>query len=147
MPLAQVYRYDGGERWTLTGRLDETPDAKYRRVWTMAVYRGRLYCGTLPSGRVHALEAGRCASMDTELAPGWHHLAGVRERDRLKPYVDGKLAAESSSFEPADYDLSNGVPLSIGVGPQDHFRGLIRDLRLVRGALGPAEVAGLFSER
>ena len=49
LPLGQVYRYDGGDTWTLTGQLDTTPDVRYRRVWSMAVYRGKLFGGTLPS--------------------------------------------------------------------------------------------------
>ena len=37
LPLAQVYRFDGGTKWTCTGQLDRTPDVKYRRAWSMAV--------------------------------------------------------------------------------------------------------------
>ena len=47
-----------------------TPDVNYRRVWSMAVYQGRLFAGTLPSGRVYSLEAGKCATYDRELAAG-----------------------------------------------------------------------------
>ena len=89
LPLAEVYRHDGGTRWTRTGRLDLTPDVRYRRAWSMAVFDGRLFCGTLPSGRVHALEVGQSVTLDRALAPGWKHLAAVREGGRLSLHVNG----------------------------------------------------------
>ena len=51
LPLGEVYRYDGDQKWTLTGQLDTTPNVKYRRVWSMAVCQGKLFAGTLPSGQ------------------------------------------------------------------------------------------------
>ena len=69
LPLANVYRYEGGATWTNTGQLDTTPDVKYRRVWSMAVFEGKLFGGTLPSGRVYALQAGANATYDHALAP------------------------------------------------------------------------------
>jgi hypothetical protein len=62
LPLAEVYRFDGDESWTNVGRLDHTPDVKYRRAWSMAVFQGRLFCGTLPSGHVHSVEAGKTSA-------------------------------------------------------------------------------------
>ena len=97
LPLAEVYRLDDGTRWTRTGRLDLTPDVRYRRAWSMAVFDGRLFCGTLPSGRVHALEVGQSVTFDRALAPGWKHLAAVREGGRLSLYVDGTRVASSHS--------------------------------------------------
>ncbi|MSS70225.1 MAG: LamG domain-containing protein [Candidatus Latescibacteria bacterium] len=143
LPLAEVYRYDGGTAWTRTGQLDTTPDVRYRRAWSMAVFQGSLFCGTLPSGHVHSLEAGKSVTYDHELKPGWRHLVAVRHGDRLKLYVDGRLAATSSPFNPADYDLSNDSPLRIGFGAHDHFNGKIRDLRLYSRALTDAEVSAL----
>ena len=143
LPLAEVYRYDGGTTWTRTGQLDTTPDVRYRRAWSMAVYQGKLFCGTLPSGHVFALEAGKNVTHDHELAPGWRHLVAVRHNDRLKLYVDGMLVAASSPFDPADYDLSNDGPLRIGFGAHDHFNGRMSDLRLYNRALTDAEVSAL----
>ena len=143
LPLAEVYRYDEGMKWTRTGQLDTTPDVRYRRAWSMAVYRGKLYCGTLPSGHVYSIEAGKLVSHDHALPSGWVHLAAVKDRDRLKLYVDGKLAARSSVFESGEYDISNDRPMRIGFGAHDYFNGSMRDLRVYGRALGEAEIANL----
>lgn len=142
LPLAQVYRYDDSG-WTLTGRLDYS-DVVYRRAWSMAVYQGRLCCGTLPSGHVHALDAGVAVSRDFELAPGWRHVAAMRSGNRLKLFVDGKRVAESAEFDPARFDLAAAVPLKIGFGEHDYFHGSLRDVRLYRRALADREVNQLF---
>jgi hypothetical protein len=147
LPLAQVYRYEGDAAWSDVGRLDMTPDVTYRRVWSMAVYQGKLFAGTLPSGHVYSFEAGRNVTCDYELGPGWRHLAAVKEGDRLKLYVDGKLVATSSAFDPADYDLSTDQPLKIGLGAHDHFNGRLSDLRLYSRALTEAEVSALYGTR
>ena len=84
---------------------------KYRRAWTMAQYQGRLFCSTLPSGRVHSLEAGPCVTHDRELAPGWQHVAAVKHGGVLRLYVDGKPVAESAEFDPAKFDLTTDEPL------------------------------------
>jgi hypothetical protein len=144
LPLAEVYRYDGGVDWTNTGRLDMTPDVRYRRVWSMAVFQGRMFAGTLPAGRVHSIEAGKSATYDTALKPGWRHIAAVKEKDRLKLYVDGALVATSSAFDPADYDLTNDKPLKIGFGAHDYFNGKMKDLKLVRRALNADEIQKLY---
>lgn len=140
LPLAEVYRYDGGVDWMNTGRLDMTPDVRYRRVWSMAVYQGRLFAGTLPAGRVHSIEAGKSATYDTALKPGWRQIVAVKEKDRLKLYVDGALVATSTQFDPAEYDLTNDKPLQIGFGAHDYFNGNMRDVQLYRRALSADEV-------
>jgi hypothetical protein len=143
LPLGQVYRYERDGQWTLTGQLDTTPDVTYRRVWTMAVYNGKLFAGTLPSGRVLSIEAGKSATHDRELPPGWRHLAAVKARGKLCLYIDGEQAAESSVFDPADYDISNEQPLKIGFGAHDYFRGEMRELRIYDRALSEDEVRAL----
>jgi hypothetical protein len=143
LPLGEVYRYDGGQKWTLTGQLDTTPDVKYRRVWSMAVCQGKLFAGTLPSGKVYCLEAGKGASHDRALQPGWRHVAAVKGGEQLKLYVDGQPVAESTAFQPADYNLSNGRPLRIGNGEHDAFNGKMKDLRLYQHALGGEDVRTL----
>jgi hypothetical protein len=142
LPLGQVYRYDGKGRWTCTGQVDTTPDVQYRRAWSTAVYNGKLYFGTLPAGRVMSLEAGRSATLDSALEPGWRHLAAVRREGVLMLYVDGVAVAISSEFASADYDLGNKQPLRIGSGQHDYFNGRIADLRLYSGALSAEEILG-----
>jgi hypothetical protein len=143
LPLAGVYRHDGENTWTFTGRLDTTPDVKYRRAWSMAVYQGKLFCGVLPSGRVLSLEAGKCVTNDRPLAPGWRHIAAVKDNGRLRLYVDGQRVAESSAFTPAHYNVSNNQPLKIGFGQHDYFNGKMRDLRIYRRALNDGQIADL----
>lgn len=143
LPLAEVYRYDGDTSWTSTGRLDTTPDVRYRRTWSMAVYQGKLYCGTLPSGHVYSLEAGRNVTYDYALPPGWVHLAAVKAADRLRLYVNGKQVAESTPFDPDDYDLTNNEPLRIGFGAHDYFKGSMRDVRIYGRTLYDEEVEKL----
>lgn len=141
LPLAEVYRFDGPNQWKNTGRVDLTPDVRYRRAWTMAVFDGRLFVGTLPSGHVMSIEAGKSVTLDRELPPGWVHLAAVKAPTRLQLYLDGELAAESATFDAADYDLTNTQPLMIGFGPHDFFNGQLSDVRLYRGSLSQEEVA------
>lgn len=143
LPLAEVYRFDGERTWTRTAQLDTTPDVRYRRAWTMAQYRGRLFCSTLPSGRIHSLEAGPCVTHDRELAAGWRHVAAVKQGGLLRLYVDGKPVAESAKFDAAKFDLNSDAPLLIGAGAGDYFRGDLSDVRLYRRALSAAEVGGL----
>jgi hypothetical protein len=140
LPLAEIYRYDGDENWTRFGRVDHTRDVKYRRAWSMAVHRGRLFVGTLPSGRVLSIEAGRNATYDRQLSPGWHHIAAVRGAKTLKLYIDGLLVSESSPMDAKDYDLNIQAPLQFGFGAQDHYRGRIADVRLYRGELSSAQI-------
>ena len=143
LPLAEVYRYDGDEAWLSTGRLDKTPGVRYRRAWSMAVFQGKLFCGTLPSGRVYSIEAGKSVTHDHALPAGWVHLVAVRGANRLRLYVDGKLAATSSAFNPEDYDLFNDQPLKIGFGAHDYFDGKLKDVRIYRRALTDRQVAAL----
>lgn len=107
----------------------------------MAVHSGKLYCGTLPSGRVYSLRSGQCASMDSELPPGWHHLVAVRAEGELRLYLDGALVGQSP--DRAQYKLDNDQPLLIGFGSHDYFRGTMRDVRLYGRALTAAEIEQL----
>lgn len=125
LPRAEVYRYEGGVRWTPLKQLDETPDVKYRRVWAMATYQGRLFATTLPSGKVWSMSAGSLATVDRELGPGWHVVIAQRTGGKLRLFVDGRPAAEA---EGAAFDLETaGLQLSVGEGPRGRFVGEIKD--------------------
>lgn len=146
LPLAEVYRFDGDQNWTRVGQLDQTPDVRYRRAWSMAEFRGRLFCGTLPSGKIHSLTAGVSTTYDGIVEPGWRHIVACRHGGYLQLYLDGKLVAQSEEFSKEQYDLTSDVPLKIGFGPNDYFRGKMADLRLYRHALKPGEVERLAVE-
>jgi hypothetical protein len=92
-----------------------------------------------------SLEAGRNATFDSALEPGWRHLTAVRQAGALTVFVDGEAVAQSSNFAAADYDLSNDQPLRIGCGQHDYFSGRIADLRFYRGALDADEISGMVS--
>lgn len=145
LPLAEVYRFDEPQ-WTQVARLDLTPDVRYRRTWTMAVFQGRLFAGTLPSGHVHSVEIGRNVTYDHALPSGWVHLAAVRDTTQLKLYVNGKLVASSATFDSGEYDIANERPLEIGAGASDYFNGKMSDVRLYQRALAAGEIEQLAAE-
>lgn len=127
LPKGEAYRYEGGTSWKLLKQLDETPDVRYRRVWAMATYQGRLFMTTLPSGNTWSMEAGSCVSDDRELGAGWHDVVAQRAGGRLRLFVDGKLAAESAA-DTAGLSLdTGGLDLVIGEGPRGRFPGEIRN--------------------
>ena len=138
---AEVFRFDGKDRWASVGRVDLTPDVTYRRAWTMAEFQGRLFVGTLPSGRVLSIAAGANVTHDRSLPSGWHHVTAQRAGRELKLFVDGKRVATSAAFEPSQFDLSSDAPLRIGFGPTDSFHGRLRDVKLWNRQLSAEEVA------
>lgn len=146
LPLAAVFRYDGAKIWTKTADLDETPNVKYRRVWTMAAYDGRLFCSTLPSGKIFSLETGPCVTSDRELPMGWQHIAAVKQGGNLRLFVNGKPVAQSRPFDPAQFNLTVATPLRIGAGSGSHFHGSLTDVRLYHRALSEKEL-GVLSHR
>ena len=145
LPLAEVFRYrtDADPRWDSIGRVDLTPNVMYRRAWTMAEFQGRLFVGTLPSGRVLSIAAGANVTDDRTLSPGWHHIAAQRSGRELKLFLDGRLAATSPVFDSSQYDLSSTAPLRIGIGPTDYFSGRLRDLRIYDRAVSIDEISKL----
>ncbi|MCA9415602.1 MAG: LamG domain-containing protein [Candidatus Omnitrophica bacterium] len=145
LPLAKVFRYEEEGSWTDTGQLDKTPDVKYRRAWTMAIHDGQLFCGTLPSGHVHSLEVGQCVTYDHALPRGWRHVAAVRNGKKVLLYIDGKPVAEKRSSVDSPKDLSNDSRLRIGFGPQDFFKGALREVRVYSRPLSESEIESLSS--
>lgn len=146
LPLAEVYRYDGGQKWTRIKQLDETPDVKYRRVWSMAQHRGKLACGVLPSGHVHLMETGVCTTSTSSLGSIWHHIAAVRSGKTLTIYRDGKHDCEQSDPSTGTLNLSNKQALRIGAGAGDTFRGRMKDVRIFRGAVSEDEIKRMAAE-
>jgi hypothetical protein len=142
VPHAEVHRHEAGDRWTRVGVLDETPGAMYRRAASMAVHRGRLHVGTLPSGAVWSMRTGRVASHDHALPPGWHHAAAVCTPGSVSIYLDGSLVATDAG-EGLDGALRSTADLLIGGGRQDGLQGWLRDVVLIRSALDEREIRGL----
>ena len=121
--------------------------APLRRVWSMAVYQGRLYAGTLPSGHVYSVEAGKVATWDHTFPEGWRHVAAVKQGGVLTLYVDGIPVATTDSFNPKRYDLTPNCPLLIGFGAHDYFKGAGRDIRkLSFGASTQGEIQNLAGD-
>lgn len=143
LPLAEVYAYQGDRRWQRLTQLDQTPDVKYRRAWTMAEYDGRLFCSTLPSGKIFRFQAGTTASWNDALPTGWHHVAAVRRGQELVLYVDGTRVAQARSEDLPDYDLTSSAPLRIGLGQNDFAYGALSDLRLYGRALDEGAIQKL----
>jgi hypothetical protein len=98
-------------------------------------------------GKVFCLEAGRCASYGGDVGSGWKHVTAVRRQSRLEVYLDGRLSATSSAFDPGDFDLTIDRPLRIGFGQTDFFHGRMRDVRLYKGALTDSEIRRLSVPR
>jgi len=175
IPRAEVCRYDGEPRWTSLKRF-YSPDGwrpgppgkasnnevkEWSRVTSLAIHDGKLFAGIgsctsavvdTPAdpadvlGKVFSMKAGECVSHDDDLGPGWKHLAAVRDGGRLKLYVDGRLVAKSSSFNPSDYDVSTAQPLRIGFGQTDYFSGRIAEVRVYNRALGAGKIRKLAAE-
>jgi hypothetical protein len=173
IPRAEVCRYDGEFQWTslkrfyspegydpgLPGKMSKRQVNEASRVTSLTVFDGKLFASTGSStssvldapcdvrGKVFSMEAGKAASYDDDLGPGWKHLAAIRDGGLLKLYIDGKLVAESTPFDPAKYDLSSERPLRIGFGQAEYFAGRMADVRLYRGALSEPEIQELCSKK
>src|SRR5690606_31254587 len=119
LPRSEVCRYDGQEAWTSLVRFYSPPGwtpvapgenggdlNEWSRLTSLTIYDGKLFASTGnctsnigdsplgdSRGKVFCMEAGKCVSYDRDLGTGWKHLAAVRERGRLKLYIDGKLVA------------------------------------------------------
>ncbi len=147
LPLAEIYSYEGDTTWKRVDQIDRTPDVKYRRAWTLAEHKGKVYCTTLPSGHIYAYEAGKNVTWDQPVPAGWHHVAAIKTTDRLQLYMDGKLVGESERFTTGDYDLENSGSLKIGFGPNDYFRGNMKELRIYNRSLTASEIKYLAESK
>ncbi|MBA3482103.1 MAG: LamG domain-containing protein [Pirellulales bacterium] len=173
IPRAEVCRYDDAPSWTslkrfyspenwdpgVPGQASREQVKDWSRVTSLTVHDGRLFASTGSCtssvedapldvrGKVFSMEAGKVASYSADLGAGWKHLAAVREGGRLKLYINGKLAAGSSEFDPAEYDVSTDRPLRIGFGQSDYFDGKMKDVRLYSTALSESQVQKLHSQK
>ena len=171
IPRAEVTRYDDGDTWTSLRKFFSPdgwnpgpPDSasreqvnKWSRVTSLTVHQGKLFAsiGSCTSsvldapadvrGKVFSIEAGKCVSTGEDLGSGWKHIAAVRQGNRIKLYIDGKLAVQSSAFNPNDFDLTNDRPLRIGFGELDYFTGKIRDVRIFDRSLIKSEIQSLLN--
>jgi hypothetical protein len=163
IPRAEVFRYDGPDRWTSIKRLFDPPNydvikdvEDWSRASSMTVYQGKMFVSTADCyramlsqpreneirGKVYSFSTGEGVSVDRDLGPGWKHIAATRDGSTLRLYVDGKLAATSKS-DAKPIAAANNAPLLIGLGPHSHFRGRMREIRIYDRALNGDEVAGL----
>ena len=145
IPLGEVYRYEGKKRWNRLIRfcppevLATTPfdEIRWGRVTSLTGYSGKLFAGIgsytssvldAPAdrrGRVYAMQAGQCVSLDQDPGASWKHLAA------------------EAVFSGSPCDLSNAEPLRIGLGPTDYFSGKIQQVRFYRRALTSTEIGRL----
>jgi hypothetical protein len=171
IPRAEVCRYDGDPKWTslkrfyspegwhpgLPGKASRKEYNQWSRVTSLTVCDGRLFASTGSCtssvldapvdvrGKVFSMEAGKVASYDDDLGPGWKHLVAMRTGGKLNLFVDGKLVAKSSSFDPAEYEVSTKQPLRIGFGQTEYFAGKMSDVRIYNRALNDQEIHQLAS--
>ena len=147
LPLAQIYEYRQGNAWQQLRQLDNTPDVKYRRAWTLAEHKGKVFCSTLPSGRVHAFSAGRQTTWGHSFPAGWHHVVASRTADRLTLCVDGRKVAETIAPDAGSYLLDSPAPLRLGRGMNGPLHGRLADVRIYRRHLSDDEIQSLASMR
>jgi hypothetical protein len=128
-------------------------------VTSLTVYDGKLFAsiGSCTAsvldapcdvrGKVFSMQSGTVTSYDDDLGPGWRHIAANRDGGLLKLYIDGKLAARSSSFDSAQYDLTTDRPLRIGFGETEYFAGKMADVRLYKNSLSDTQIQELSAEK
>jgi hypothetical protein len=131
----------------------------WTRASSLTVYQGQLFVTTascyrrfipepLPDdsrGKVFSYTAGVAVSNDHDLGTDWKQVVAVREGNRLTLSVDGQQTA-SRVVDGDSIDVSNEVPLQIGFGPQSHFHGKMREVRLYNRALSHDEIQSRFKQ-
>src|SRR6478672_8252371 len=173
IPYAEVCRYDGEFDWTSLrrfyspagwrpgppGKMSKKDVCEASRVTSMTVFNGKLFSSVGSStssildapadvrGKVFSMEAGKVASYDDDLGPGWKHIVAMREGGRLNLFIDGKLVAKSSTFDPAEYDVSTNQSLRIGFGQTEYFAGKMSDVRIYNRPLNDQEIHQLASAK
>jgi hypothetical protein len=147
LPLAEIYTYEGDTVWKKIARLDHTPDVRYRRAWTMAEHNGKVFCSTLPSGKIFSTSAGYNVMSSSALPDGWHHIAAVRTEKHLILYIDGKESVRTDLPRGFSIDMPSNIPVRIGFGSNDFFSGRMADLKIYNRRLGKREIRSLSDPR
>ena len=79
----------------------------------------------------------------------WHHVAATRNGNTLELYIDGVLAASTSSAAIGSADIQSPDPLVFGGGDSGQswweYNGLIDEISIYNRAIGAAEAADLAS--
>lgn len=106
----------------------------------------RNYCSTGKIGLAFSLYNGpqtmANAGCVTEYV--WHHVTGVRSGTSILLYLDGTLAATSTTGTPTSYD--NPGPFVVGGQQyQGAFAGILDDARVYNRALSASEVKTLYN--
>lgn len=140
LPLAEVYVYEGDTLWTRMDQLDRTPDVRYRRAWTMAEHDGKVFCSTLPSGKIFSYESGKVLSMSEPFPEGWQHVAAIKTKDEIRLYLNGKMVGKRDIPENVKFDLNPATSLKIGFGSNDYFKGRLKEIRFYKRALKESEI-------
>lgn len=109
----------------------------------MAEHDGKVFCSTLPSGKIFSYESGKSVSMPGSLKEGWQHITAVKTKQKLKLYVNGKVVNQTSIPDSVKFNLDNEAPFKIGFGANDYFSGRVRELRLYKRALSDEEIRTL----
>jgi len=169
IPKSQVWRYEADGQWTLLASLASRPDFipdftlegidSWCRITSFGAWQGRMLAATASCrsgaeyrdpddtlGRVHASAVGSVASHETDIGRDWVHLAGVRQGQSMRLYVNGRERASVEMPPGKWFDLSNTQPLLIGAGAQGSFAGGIADVRLYGAALDEESIAALAVE-
>jgi hypothetical protein len=95
-------------------------------------------------GSVHAMRAGVVATSPRSLTPGRHHVAAVRDGDRLSVFVDGRVAASTAAALHGSPVTS--APLTVGRGVTGPFGGQVSGFQAFDRALTLRELGGLASQ-
>jgi hypothetical protein len=137
-------------------RVFTTPDgvarqAEWTRVTSMTAHDGLVFASVASCtsaaidapadvrGSVHAMAVGAVEMTPRPLAPGWHHVAAVREAGRASLFVDGRAAA--SAIGDVRGSLASDAPMRAGEDESGRFGGGIRGLQVVDRPLTAREIA------
>ncbi len=119
------------------------------------VARGGAYCGyslyvkdgTAKFGIQREKDApGYIAAGSERVVGRWVHLAGVIRDDRIELYVDGKRASavDTPGYIPGNCGQGMEIGHDLGTSPaeiQDHFHGVIDEVKVFEAALSAEEIA------
>lgn len=142
VPSAAVFRQRESS-WERVGTLEDETPVLYPRAASFAVFDGRLFVGTSPSGKVWSMSAGPAVSVDTPFPTGWVHVAAVSRRESVELYLNGLLSATTA---PGPAPIADG-DLTIGSGVHASFSGDMADVRIFSTDVTSDNVMSLYREK